>query len=105
MSILLFDSAAPWPDATKERTQFPLNPAFMNQIYILFLCSRLSTVSIYVIIAISIIKEVIIMRKWFLWACDIIIGVLLVFGIQHFLKPYYDKQLRLYEEQAQLEAQ
>ena len=45
------------------------------------------------------------MRKWFLWACDIIIGVLLVFGIQHFLKPYYDKQLRLYEEQAQLEAQ
>ena len=33
------------------------------------------------------------------------IGVLLVFGIQHFLKPYYDKQLRLYEEQAQLEAQ
>lgn len=105
MSILLFDSAAPWPDATKERTQFSLNPAFLNQIYILFLCSRLSTVSIYVIIAISIIKEVIIMRKWFLWACDIIIGVLLVFGIQHFLKPYYDKQLRLYEEQAQLEAQ
>lgn len=51
------------------------------------------------------IKEVIMLRKWFLLACDIIIGVLLVFGIQYFIKPYYEKQLQLYEDKAVLEAQ
>lgn len=45
------------------------------------------------------------MRKWFLLICDIIIGVLIVFGVQYFLNPYYMNQLQLYEEKAQLEAQ
>lgn len=45
------------------------------------------------------------MRKWLILICDIAVGILIVYGLQYLLKPYYLDQQHQYEEQAQREAQ